>query len=244
MPSAIPMGRVLVVDGQPSACEFYAPSLTAAGFEVAEARGAAEALRRIESDKFDVVLCDIPEIDSLRLLRSIRERCLQARVILVLNEADNRIAVQATQLGAVQWLVKPVDVESLRETVAYAAGLGGARPSPHDAFSRWAKPLESAAPVTATHAKKEFGRVLDRVMQDGLVVITKHDDPKAVLISIDRFEALSNAAGAKLDTLSGEFDALLARMQTTEARAGMKLAFGASPKQLGKAALAAVRRRG
>jgi hypothetical protein len=44
--------------------------------------------------------------------------------------------------------------------------------------------------------------------------------------------------------LSREFDALLARMQTSAARAGMKAAFQAPPKQLGRAAVAAARKRG
>jgi len=101
-----------------------------------------------------------------------------------------------------------------------------------------------AASVTATNAKKEFGRVLETVMQGGMVVITKHDAPKAVLISVDEFDALAQASQAKLDTLSKQFDALLARMQTPKARAGMKAAFDASPKQLGRAALAVARRRG
>ena len=98
--------------------------------------------------------------------------------------------------------------------------------------------------ITATEAKNEFGRILEKVMRSGRVVITKHDSPKAVLISIDEYNSLSNGAGAKLDTLSAEFDALLARMQTSRARTSMKAAFGASPKQLGKAALSAARKRG
>jgi len=98
--------------------------------------------------------------------------------------------------------------------------------------------------VTATNVKNEFGRVLEKAIQGGIVVITKHDEPKAVLISVHEFNALTNANRIKLDTLSGEFDALLARMQTPAARAGMKAAFNASPKQLGKAAVAATRKRG
>lgn len=100
------------------------------------------------------------------------------------------------------------------------------------------------ASVTATDAKKEFGSVLETVIRGGVVVITKHDTPKAVLISVDDFDALSQASEARLETLSQEFDALLARMQTPKARAGMKAAFNASPKQLGKAAVAVARRRG
>jgi hypothetical protein len=76
-----------------------------------------------------------------------------------------------------------------------------------------------------------------------MVFITKHAAPKAVLISMNHFESLSRASRSKLDALSGEFDALLARMQTPMARAGMKAMFDASPQQLGKAAVAAARKR-
>jgi antitoxin Phd len=98
--------------------------------------------------------------------------------------------------------------------------------------------------VTASEAKSEFGRVLEMAIQGGAVVITKHDAPKAVLISVETFNALSGAAETKLDALNHEFDALLAQMQTPKARRGMKTAFAASAKQLGKAAVAAARSRG
>ncbi len=100
------------------------------------------------------------------------------------------------------------------------------------------------ASVTATDAKRDFGGVLDRVMRGGAVVITKHDTPRAVLISVDEFDALSRAGETMLDTLSEQFDAMFERMQTPKARAGMKAAFDASPKQLGRAAVAAARKRG
>jgi prevent-host-death family protein len=98
--------------------------------------------------------------------------------------------------------------------------------------------------LTATEAKNEFGQVLDRVIQGAKVVITRHDVPKAVLISMDEFNTLSHAAQSKLDVLSGEFDAMLERMQTRKSRVAMQSAFHASPRKLGKAAVAAARKRG
>ena len=98
------------------------------------------------------------------------------------------------------------------------------------------------ASISATVAKNEFGRVLEKVIQGATVTITRHSTPKAVLISIDQFDALSRSHRTALDTLSGEFDLLLARMQTPAARAGMKAAFDASPKRLGRAAVAARKR--
>lgn len=106
--------------------------------------------------------------------------------------------------------------------------------------NRRGEALEPAT-VTASEAKSEFGRVLEMAIQGEPVVITKHAAPKAVLISVENFNALSDAAETKLDTLSGEFDALLAQMQTAKARRGMKAAFAASGKRLGKAAVAAAR---
>jgi len=101
-----------------------------------------------------------------------------------------------------------------------------------------------ATTVTATEAKNEFGRVLETVAGGGIVVVTKHDAPKAVVLSIDEFKALSMAGELRLDDLSRKFDALLEDMQTPEARDGMQAAFEASPGKLGKAAVNAARKRG
>jgi prevent-host-death family protein len=100
------------------------------------------------------------------------------------------------------------------------------------------------ARFTATQAKNEFGRILELALQGGAVVITKHDAPKAILISMDEFNKLSQTAERSLATLSGEFDALLARMQSPKSRAAMKSAFRASPEELGSAAVTAARKRG
>jgi prevent-host-death family protein len=97
--------------------------------------------------------------------------------------------------------------------------------------------------ISATEAKNEFGRILEKAIQGETVVITRHDAPKAVLMSVDQFDRLSGAPQVELEMLSSEFDDLLARMQTPRARSGMKSAFEASPKQLGRAAAAVARKR-
>lgn len=109
--------------------------------------------------------------------------------------------------------------------------------------NRRGEPVEASS-VTATDAKKQFGRVLEMVLRGGAVVITKHDAPKAILLSVDEFNALIRTTETKLDSLSADFDAMLARMQTPRARSGMQAAFGASPKALGRAAVTAARKRG
>lgn len=102
----------------------------------------------------------------------------------------------------------------------------------------------TALTVTATEAKTRFGPLLETVMRGGTVVITKHDAPKAVLLSMAEFEALGGSRPADLDALSDEFDSLLARLQTPGNRKALKSAFDATPRELGRLAAANQRRRG
>lgn len=95
--------------------------------------------------------------------------------------------------------------------------------------------------VPATRFKNEFGAVFEQAAQTGAVAITKHNTPKAVLLSYAEFEALTRAGSPVLDELTDEFDALLEHMQTDEAKAGVAVAFDASPADLGRAAVQAAR---
>jgi antitoxin Phd len=123
-------------------------------------------------------------------------------------------------------------------------GAAARRRDPIAAFRNRRGEQVEASSFSATDAEKQFGQVLELVLRGGAVVITKHDAPKAIVLSMDEFDALTKGAESRLDSLSADFDAMLARMQTPKARAGMKAAFGASPKELGRAAVAAARKRG
>ena len=97
--------------------------------------------------------------------------------------------------------------------------------------------------VAATKAKNEFGAILDKATHGGAVAITRHDTPKAVLISYDEFQSLMRTRSQTLENLGTEFDGLLSRMQTPKAKKGMKAAFNASPAQLGRSAVKAAGKR-
>ena len=94
---------------------------------------------------------------------------------------------------------------------------------------------------TAAGAKIEFDLILEKVFQGERVVITKHGEPKAILMSMDDFNILSGSTGTKLNSLNEEFDAMLARMQSAKSRAAMEAAFSASPEDLGRASVSDAR---
>jgi len=96
--------------------------------------------------------------------------------------------------------------------------------------------------VAATQVKNEFGAILDKATRGGAVAITRHDRPRAVLVSYEEFESLVQARSRTLDNLGAEFDDLLDRMQSPKAKKAMDAAFNASPAKLGRAAVKAARK--
>jgi antitoxin Phd len=107
--------------------------------------------------------------------------------------------------------------------------------------ARASSKFPSSNAVTATDAKNEFGKVLEKVLRGDVMFITRHGNAKAVLMPVEQYASLTRASGAQLDDLHREFDAMLEDMQTPTARAAMERAFRAPPKQLGKAAVRAAR---
>lgn len=82
--------------------------------------------------------------------------------------------------------------------------------------------------VSATEAKNSFGRLLERTIAGGMVAITRHHEPRAILLSIDEYEALMKRVEDPIDRLRQDFDALVARMQTPAAKAAGAALFSES----------------
>ena len=101
----------------------------------------------------------------------------------------------------------------------------------------------TALTVTATEAKTRFGPLLESAIEGHAVVITKHDAPKAVLLSMAEYDALLHSRPSALNTLTDEFDTLLERMQSAPGKQALKAAFGATPAELGRSAVSNARRR-
>jgi prevent-host-death family protein len=102
------------------------------------------------------------------------------------------------------------------------------------------KELES---VTASEAKGSFGALLDRVVTRGAIAITKHDQIRAVILPVEQYEALLAQRKNPLSELEGEFESLVAKMQTPRAQAAGRALFDATPERLGRVAVARARRR-
>jgi two-component system response regulator AtoC len=101
--------RVLVVEDEPEASRYLELLLEEQGFETQESADGVEALVALESRSFDLMISDLrmPRMDGLELVSRVRQRWPELPVIVITADSDVSHVVEAVQLGAVNYLVKP-----------------------------------------------------------------------------------------------------------------------------------------
>lgn len=102
--------------------------------------------------------------------------------------------------------------------------------------------IQELPTVSATLLKNSIGEAFDKVAAMGAVAITRHEKPRAVLLSVEEYQARQKPQEYDLSALEAEYQEMLMQMQTPESKAGAERAFWASPEELGEAALAAANR--
>jgi len=118
-------GRILLVDDEQALLELYAEQLQWAGYDVETAGSVRAALDALEAGGFDAVISDIrmPDMSGIDLLRHVREQDLFIPVILMTGMATVETAVEAVDLGALQYLTKPVPEKELLKAAERAVRL-------------------------------------------------------------------------------------------------------------------------
>ncbi len=116
--------RVLVVDDEQELVEALVERLTLRGVEAAGVTSGAEALERIDSETYDVVLLDVkmPGVGGLEVIKRIKERWPRLQVVLLTGHGSAESARRGMQLGAAEYLMKPLKLEELMATLRRAVG--------------------------------------------------------------------------------------------------------------------------
>ena len=117
--SAAETRTILVVDDDIAIRTSLAEAVAEWGGEVRTAADATSALLRIAEEAPDLVLSDVrmPGMDGVELLRLLRQRAPSTDVILMTAYEDMPTVVAAMREGALDFLVKPLDLHALRGTV-------------------------------------------------------------------------------------------------------------------------------
>jgi two-component system, NtrC family, response regulator HydG len=112
--------RVLVVDDEPDACELVRQVLESEGYRATAETSARDALDKIATQDFDLVLTDVAmkPMNGLELCRSIVDQRPGLPFIVVTGRGSMSTAIEALRLGARDFLTKPLDADALVRSVA------------------------------------------------------------------------------------------------------------------------------
>ena len=126
-----PKTNVLVVDDEPRSLLAMQELLSGPGRSVVPAGSGKEALRQILKGDFAIILLDVrmPEMDGFEtatLIRKLRRSCDTPIIFLTAAVEDESVA-RGYEVGAVDYIPKPVDPDILRSKVAVFVDLYGKR---------------------------------------------------------------------------------------------------------------------
>ena len=119
----MPEAKILVVDDEPDICELISEILADEGYSVSSARDGEAARVAYASNKPDLVLLDIwmPDIDGITLLKEWSgSGALACPVVMMSGHGTLETAVEATRLGAHDFIQKPLSLAKLLATVKQA----------------------------------------------------------------------------------------------------------------------------
>ena len=112
--------RALVVDDDETFIDHITYLMHKMGYAVERSFDGLDALKRCQSSRFDVVVCDVrmPRLSGLSFLSNLsRATDAMPKCIMVSALDDNSLRRQALASGASAYLVKPIEAQALRDAV-------------------------------------------------------------------------------------------------------------------------------
>ena len=113
---------ILIVDDEESICQSLDGVLSDDGHEVLTAASGEEALKIVEDELPSLILLDIwlPGLDGVEILKAIKAKHPQIRVVMMSGHGTIETAVKATKLGAFDFIEKPLSLDKVLLIVRHA----------------------------------------------------------------------------------------------------------------------------
>jgi DNA-binding NtrC family response regulator len=115
---------ILIVDDEDDSLEVLGRVLQATGCTVLTAKSGAEALRMLEGRTVDLIIADMvmAGVNGVDLLREIRRRKIGTKFIMVTAYGEMESYIEVMNLGAVEYLSKPINQDHLVQLVNKTIG--------------------------------------------------------------------------------------------------------------------------
>ena len=189
-------GTILIVDDEPNIRRMLGALLRAEGYAVREAPSGQAALLEVNRAEPDAIFLDLmmpPGPDGLATLGSLVERGTTVPVIMMSGQAQLADAVQATRLGAFQFIEKPLTPESVLVTLNAALELQRARATSRALHERLSPPAEMVGQSAAMKAVRAL--VAQVAPTDARVLVTGESGTGKELVAAAIHRASRRARG-------------------------------------------------
>ena len=114
--------RILIIDDEENMLHMLKTILSKEGYEIVTARNGIEGLEKIETNRFDTILCDLrmPEIDGLSFLKTVKVKNINSIIIMMSAYGTIDLAVEAMKHGAYDYISKPFKPDEIILTLKKA----------------------------------------------------------------------------------------------------------------------------
>ena len=118
--------RILIVDDDRSHCDIIANALDYEGYNTDIANNGKTAILKIQSDILDLILLDfkLPDMTGIKVLEKAREKNPPVQVVMLSGQGSIHTAVEATKMGAYDFLEKPISSDRILLTLRNALDRG------------------------------------------------------------------------------------------------------------------------
>ena len=115
-------GKVLLVDDNEDFLDILSERITSKGLKVETAESGTAALANPNLGSYDAVILDLvmPEMDGIETLKKMLETNPELQVILMTGHASLEKGIEAVKLGAMDFLEKPAEIQSLMAKIKEA----------------------------------------------------------------------------------------------------------------------------
>jgi len=116
------IGSVLIADDDPTILRTLKRALTTLGYDVRTAEDGNAAVEETRQYSFDAIIADIdmPGMNGIQMLKAVRASDPDVPVILITGDPGLETAMRAVRYGAFRYLPKPIEMEDLAESLAFA----------------------------------------------------------------------------------------------------------------------------
>lgn len=114
--------RLLLVDDEIGYLEVLSKRLTRRGYKVTTASSGTEAIRALRQWEFDIAVVDLKmeDMDGIEVLKVFKKMDPSLRVVMLTGHGSERAAREGISHGAFDYLIKPVGLTRLVETITAA----------------------------------------------------------------------------------------------------------------------------